>query len=269
MTIPGIVLAVACLFMREPKRGESEGADYQPSTQPRWKNYVRILKNKSFLYCCLGMAAMTFAVGGITTWMPTYVSYRLQKEDPELRELAVKDQNLADKKSLKLANASFGPIVAVGTLFSTILGGLLADWMRTRVRGSYFVMSGVSMIIGFGFFLAFLYSSFPVAWIYLFLTVFFVFANTGPTNTILANVVHPAMRQMAVALCIIIIHILGDVPSPWIISYVSGSKTNFFQGFLLVSGFILLSGIIWWLGAQHLERDTANASKMMDDEKQP
>ncbi len=268
MTIPGIVLAVLCLFMREPKRGESDGEDYQPSTQPRMQNYLRILKNKSFLYCCLGMAAMTFAVGGITTWMPTYVSIKLQQEDPAIIELAKQDQNQADKQSLKQANDTFGPIVAVGTLISTILGGILADWMRSRVRGSYFVLSGVSMILGFGFFIAFLYSSFPMAWVFMFLTVFFVFANTGPTNTILANVVHPAMRQMAVALCIVIIHIFGDVPSPWIISAVSGGKAHLFRGFILVSIFILISGIIWWMGARHLEQDTANSHKMMDDEKQ-
>ncbi|HMO36163.1 MAG TPA: MFS transporter, partial [Gemmatales bacterium] len=51
MAPPGVVLAAICFLMREPKRGESEGSDFKPSTAPRWRNYWKILTNKSFLYC--------------------------------------------------------------------------------------------------------------------------------------------------------------------------------------------------------------------------
>ena len=47
---------------------------------------------------------------------------------------------------------------------------------------------------------------FPAAWVFVFLTVFFLFFNTGPTNTILANVTHPSMRPTAFALNILVIH---------------------------------------------------------------
>jgi MFS family permease len=264
MLPPGLILGICCFFMREPKRGESEGADYQPSTAPRLQNYKRILKTKSFLYCTLGMTAMTFAVGGITSWMPTYVYNRQLREHPDLVQQHAENPEQAQKAALRQANTIFGAIVVVSSLLSTLLGGWVADWLRTRIRGSYFAFSGVSMFFGFGFFLAFLYSSFPTAWIFLFLTAFFIFANTGPTNTILTNVIHPAMRQMAVAINIFIIHSLGDVISPWIIGAVSVREEYLDRGFLLVSGMIFVGAVIWWLGARHLEADTANATKQLD-----
>lgn len=267
MVPPGLILAAFCFFMREPHRGEAEGEDFKPSTAPRWKNYYKIITNRSFMYCVLGMTAMTFAVGGITNWMPTYVYNRQLKEHPELIQHLAKDPEEAKTAALAQANTTFGTIVVVGSLLSTILGGLLADWLRARMKGSYFILSGVTMFFAFGFFLATIYSDFPHAWYFMFLTVFFVFANTGPTNTILANVIHPAMRQMAVAICILIIHSLGDVISPWIIGKVSGTEDHLDRGFLVVSAMIFVSGIIWCLGARHLERDTANAIHQLDDEK--
>lgn len=255
-------------FRRGTLPGEAEGEDFKPSTAPRWKNYYKIISNKSFLYCVLGMTAMTFAVGGITNWMPTYVYNRQLSEHPELIQQLAKDPAEAKTAALAQGNTTFGLIVVVGSLLSTILGGWLADRLRPRLRGAYFLVSGVTMFFAFGFFLATIYTSFPTAWYFLFLTVLFVFANTGPTNTILANVIHPAMRQMAVAICILIIHSLGDVISPPIIGLIAGDKEDFKSGFLVVSGMILLSGIIWCIGARFLEKDTANASHQLDDEKE-
>jgi predicted MFS family arabinose efflux permease len=270
MVPPGLLLATFCFFMREPKRGEADGQDYQRNTAPRWKSYRKILTNKSFLYCCLGMTAMTFAVGGMTAHMPTYVSYRLLQEDPALKEQFQQDPEQAKKDALRQANDSFGMIVVVGALLSTLAGGWAADALRARFPGSYFLVSGVTMFAGFGFFLLFLYTSLGLlGWLFLFLAIFFVFANTGPTNTILANVIHPTMRQMAVAICILIIHSFGDVISPWIIGNIAGSDAGLKQGFLVVSVMIFLSGIIWCLGARYLEKDTANAPFQLDDEKQP
>ena len=71
----------------------------------------------------------------------------------------------------------------------------------------------------------------------IFAAVFFMFLNTGPSNTILANVVHPAMRPAGFAVNILVIHVLGDVISPPIIGRVSG-YWNMSVGFTVVSAFL-------------------------------
>ena len=70
------------------------------------------------------------------------------------------------------------------------------------------------MLIAFPMTLLMIWSPFPWAWLFIFLTVFFLFFNAGPTNTILANVIHPSMRGSAYALNIFVIHALGDAISP-------------------------------------------------------
>jgi hypothetical protein len=48
-----------------------------------------------------------------------------------------------------------------------------------------------------------------------------LFASTGPINSAIVNLVAPTERATAVALSILAIHLLGDVPSPPIIGAIS------------------------------------------------
>ena len=80
------------------------------------------------------------------------------------------------------------------------------------------------MVLGFPCLLLVIYLPFPLAWVFLFLTIFCLFFNTGPTNTILANVTHASVRASAFALNIFIIHLLGDVISPPVIGWRCGAS---------------------------------------------
>src|SRR5439155_18687574 len=139
-------------------------------------------------------------------------------------------------------------IVVVSGLGATLLGGIVGDRLRPRFAGSYFLVSGLSMLVAFPLFLAVLYvpfRPFPWAWICIFLACFFLFFNTGPTNTILANVTHPSLRAPAFALNIFIIHALGDAISPKIIGmlakeFAKDGVPNMNAGFLAVSGLVLV-----------------------------
>src|SRR5437867_9012264 len=184
------------------------------------------------------MTAMTFAMGGIAFWMPRYIF--------KVRGWEAKGT----------VNILFGAIVVVAGLGATILGGWLGDRLRARFAGSYFLVSGLALMLGFPMILLVLWAPFPLAWIFVFLACFCLFFNTGPTNTILANVTHPSIRASAFALNILIIHALGDVISPLIIGAITdASGQNMNLAFLLVSALILVGGVLWLWGARYLEAD--------------
>lgn len=152
-----------------------------------------------------------------------------------------------------------GAIVVVSGLVATLLGGMLGDYLRNRgVRGAYFRVSGWGMVIAFPFFLAMLFSPFPLAWALLFVAVFFLFFNTGPMNTVLANVTRAEIRATAFAINIFVIHALGDAISPLIIGFVADLST-LHAAFVGVSLLIPLSGVLWVWGAKYLDADTAKA----------
>jgi len=237
VTLPGLVLGLWSFFMRDPPRGQADLAtETRPASVP-WREYLVLLRTPSYTLCTLGMAAMTFAIGGIAFWMPYYLESRPG----------------APSNSTML----FGVITAAAGLAATLLGGIAGDRLRRRFPGSYFLVSGTAMLAGFPIFLGVLHSSFPwTIWLLIFLTCFCLFFNTGPTNTILANVTHPSMRAIGFALNIFIIHAFGDVISPVIVGFLNDWFGDMNQSFLVVGIMFLAAGAFWLAGARHLQRDT-------------
>lgn len=238
VVIPGVVLGTWCLCMRDPPRGQADLGHGEKSAKVGRRDYLILLRTPSFVLCTLGMAAMTFAIGGISFWMPYYLEGRPG----------------APASSTRI----FGAITAVAGLVATLLGGLAGDKLRRRFPGSYFLVSGAAMLTGFPVFLAVLYLkvSFLWVWVLIFLTCFCIFFNTGPTNTIIANVTHPSLRAAGFALCIFVIHALGDVISPVIIGLLNDYFHDMNKAFLIVGLALLMSGVLWLWGARYLARDT-------------
>lgn len=145
-------------------------------------------------------------------------------------------------------NTIFGAITVVAGLLATLLGGIAGDALRSRFTGSYFLVSAAGLLCGFPFFVLLLYVPFPAAWILMFLAVFCLFFNTGPSNTILANVTHPSVRATAFALNIFIIHALGDAVSPPVIGWLS-DHYSMNTAFLFVSLMMVVGGLFWLFGA--------------------
>jgi MFS transporter, Spinster family, sphingosine-1-phosphate transporter len=113
-------------------------------------------------------------------------------------------------------------------------------------------------VLAWPFFVAALFVPFPLAWAFLFVAVFGLFFNTGPANTVLANVTRSEIRATAFAVNILIIHLLGDVISPPIIGLIEGFA-DLQTAFLIVSVSVPLGGLLWVLGARHLDADTKRA----------
>ncbi len=238
---PGVLLGLVCFFMKNPPRFEQEAQDNTPG-ESTWSIYKQLFANRSFVYNTLAMTALTFAIGGIAFWMPTYIH--------EFRKVG----------TLAGVNYTLGLIIVVSGLVATIAGGLLADALRKRVKGAYFSVSGWAMYLAAPCCVAFIFAPFPIAWGLLFAACFCLFLNTGPSNTALANTVIPAHRPAAFALNILIIHLLGDVLSPLAIGSVTDATGSMNNAMLMLAAVIVLGGFIWRVGAKHLDHDTQRVS---------
>jgi len=234
VTPPGLLLGVLCFLQRDPRVAAHQPAQQSPRRSLR--DYVRLFRTRSYLLNCVAQTLMTFVTGGLGFWVAAYLRYRNQSPD--------------------VGMTVFGLITVVAGLVSTLLGGVVADKLRSRFAGSYFWVSGIGMLIACPFFIATLYTPFPAAWVPMFFAIFFLFVNTGPSNTALANVSLPAVRATAFAVNILVIHALGDVQAFWLLGYIGG-HTNMHVAFLFVSGIIFLSGLVWLIGVKYLPADTA------------
>ena len=230
---PGLLLGLLCFWQRDPRVAANH---QQKSSRRSISDYLNLFRTRSYLINCIAMTLMTFVTGGLGFWVPAYLRYRNQ--------------------SPAVGMTIFGLITVVAGLVSTLLGGVIADRLRSRLPGSYFWVSGIGMLIACPIFVVALYIPFPAAWVAMFLAIFFLFLNTGPSNTALANVSLPAVRATAFAVNILVIHALGDVQAFWLLGYIGG-HTNMRVAFLVVSGIIFASGLAWLLGVKYLPADTA------------
>jgi MFS family permease len=231
---PGLLLGLLSFWQRDPRVATDRLAQKAPRRSLR--DYLHLFRTRSYLINCIAMTFMTFVTGGLGFWAPAYLRYRNQSPD--------------------VGMTIFGLITVIAGLGSTLLGGVIADRLRSRFAGSYFWVSGIGMLIACPFFVATLYIPFPAAWITMFLAIFFLFLNTGPSNTALANVSLPDVRATAFAANIFIIHAFGDVQAFWLLGFIGG-HANMHVAFLFVSGMILLSGVAWIIGVKYLPADTA------------
>ena len=227
--------------MRDPRGVRARGAAAKPPL--KLADVLALFRIRSYVFNTAAMTAMTFAIGGISFWLPRYL-YKDRATD------------FGGAPSLGSINLTFGTITVVAGLVATLLGGWVGDRVRRRFPSAYFLVSGFGIFLSFPCILAMLRTPFPAAWVFVFLAVFFLFFNTGPANAALANVTPPAMRATAFALNILIIHALGDAISPPLIGWIAG-QTGMNTAFLLVSITTALASAFWLIGARYLGRDTA------------
>ncbi|MBK9621627.1 MAG: MFS transporter [Candidatus Obscuribacter sp.] len=111
---PGIILGLLCLLMKDPRVPPKQSLARE---QSRMTQYRGFLKNRSFVLNTLAMTLMTFAIGGMAFWMPTYIhEYR-------------------NAGSLASVNIIFGAILVLSGLTATLLGGYLGRQARAAVQG--------------------------------------------------------------------------------------------------------------------------------------
>jgi MFS transporter, Spinster family, sphingosine-1-phosphate transporter len=223
---PGFVIAALYGWLgREPVRGAS---DHVQQTTSR-ATVTGLFRNPAFLTATFGLAALTFAMGGISTWVPTF-----------LHRFA--------GLSVGMASQTVSAITVLDGIAGTLVGGWVAQrWLRTNHRALYLLSFwSVALTLPCGALVFFG----PPTWAIpsLFAAEFFLFLNTGPLNAAIVNSVSAPVRATAVSLNLFCIHFFGDTFSPQIIGAISDRTGNLRLGLgatlisLVVSCAILLAG---------------------------
>ena len=225
--VPGLVIAALYGWLgREPERGS---CDHVRSTASR-STVLGLFRNSAFLTATLGLATLTFAMGGISAWVPTF---------------------LHRSAGLSVGNASLavGAITVIDGIAGTLAGGWLAQrWLRTDYRALYLLSFwSVALTLPCGALVFFG----PRAWAIpsLFAAEFFLFLNTGPLNAAIVNSVSAPVRATAISINLFCIHFFGDTFSPQIIGAISDrSNLRLGLGATLVS--LVISCVILRTGAR-------------------
>jgi len=243
--VPGLLLAIPIALLRTPPRG---GDDASPQTSKKKVStgYSALFRNRSFVCNTLAMAAMTFAIGGLAQWIPSFL-YRVHSLD------------------VAKGNTLFGATTVLAGILGTLAGGWLGDRWQKRNGKGYLLISGWGFLIGTPFAAwAILAPGLTACMSAIFIAEFFLFLNTGPLNTVIINVTNPTVRAMAFAVNIFFIHALGDAVSPSILGWLSDRWD--LRSALLVTPFAMaLAGIFCFICGRFVVQDMAQAEGELSD----
>jgi len=220
---PGFLLAIAVLFLKEPERGQFDSL----KATPERSTVVGLARNLAFLTATLGMAAMTFSLGGIQVWMPQFL---------------YSDRHY----TLQSANLTFGLIIVADGILAALAGGWLGDYLLRRMKSAYYLVSAAGMALGVPAMIIALFVKGRTMIPAIAVAAFFLLLNTAPLNAAVINSVDARIRATALAVNIFIIHILGDVLSPTMMGWVADRRSLQAAFILPVIAMVISSAILFY-----------------------
>ncbi len=213
--VPGLIMAVLVWRLREPVRGatdlpiETQTNDAEDNLRNSsdaesnltgareswWRVSLSILRSRDWLLSTIGYTMLTAALGAFATWATV---------------LLVRDKGMSETG----AAITLGVVVLLAGATGTFGGGWLSDRLVARRRNAYFLVCAVSTLLGVVPTLVAIASPDPRVYLpAITIAVTLLFTSNAPFHAILLESVPTAVRAMAVALNIVIIHAFGDAIS--------------------------------------------------------
>lgn len=218
--IPGLFLAILAWKLREPRRNEADEEEIAlypytlgevaeieepPHTIHVSSNVMSqfgtLLRIKTLVVLIIMQIFAYFVLGVNVVFLPTF----LQQKD-------------IFGLSSGTAGLFSGAVIVFAGLAGTVLGGYMADWLNRRHQGARVLICGIGFLLGApSFALAITSRSLLVFSIFFVLTTILLTIYTGPSTAATQDVVPSVLRASAVAVSLLIAHLLGDAFAPTLV----------------------------------------------------
>jgi MFS family permease len=276
--IPGLILALLAWRLREPRRNEADEQELEldPHSLANEleveevhsivvpKNVVSqfgtLLRIKTISVLILMQIFAFFVLGANVVYLPTYLQ---QKDTFGL--------------SSGTAGIFSGGVIVVAGIAGLLVGGFLSDVLNRRYPGARVLVCGIGFLLGApSLALALTIHSIALFSVFFILTVLLLNVYSGPSTAATQDVVPSALRASAVAISLLIAHLLGDAFSPLLVGVLANNfdpthGSHFANGIaghdlsiaLLITctPALVISGLIGIFGARWMKGDIAAAQQ--------
>jgi len=242
---PGFLLAVVVWCLPEPQKGASDyralGIETGGGTDSRI-SLGELMTNLSSVPTLLATYAAgtlnTFAAAGMIYWLPSF-AVRLHGFSAD----------------------SFGLLTGVLTVVAggagVLSGAYVADWLLRRTPAGRLLTISISSLIGGPVALAAVLTSARVPFVVLGgLAMFFFTAYIPCIAPLIHQVVKPHLRATAMAVYLLVIHVLGNATAPALIGWLSDRSGDLRQGMILAPLMAIASGVVGLWGVRFVREDT-------------
>ena len=245
LAVPGFVLAVLVLRIPDPTRPATpakEGADALLAVFRELSGAARrILSTRTLVAVFVGGALISFGMNGLVGWAPTFIS----------REMALSPA----KASLILGTYGLACGIA-----GTVAGGLVADWLRTRVPGAKLITTAIGFFIGAPLLIWLLFIRDLNWFVPVFCAAFFFLTwYNGPLTAVIFDVTPTRIATTVSGAYLMFIHLAGDAVAFPLVGFLS-DRFGLERAIIMLPIASLIGAAIVLSAVKALEGDTARAA---------
>ncbi|PWK07457.1 spinster family MFS transporter [Tumebacillus permanentifrigoris] len=233
--VPGLILAYLAWKLPLPK-------PVNAPTRPKFslRELGVLMKNRAFFWSALGYAGISFAFGAIVLFVPTFFQRELGYE-------------------LGTATMLAGALQVGAGLLGAPIGGYVADfWQKRDKRGRAYTLvlsMAASAILLWG---GLLFHSLTL----FFLSAFFMLWHVGVAASLIFDVTEPGVWNTANAFAMFMMHLLGDIPSPVIVGYIS-DKASLTTAFAVMPIAMLFASVCFWRASRHQSKESSKTPRLV------
>ncbi len=235
--LPGLILALAVPFLREPRPGASEPEPEAPREKPGREDIVRLLKEPRYALYLVGYTIRMLAVGGLFFWGAVYLH----------REYGVPNQD---------ATSFIGSSYLWTGVPGIFLGSALAGRLARTIPGAYARWLGMSEVLA-GIAVLLVLSFHPpliVAQALILSQMFFAGSSWGVINPLLFEIAPVRLRSVAASVALAVSSAGSTFLASQIVGLIS-DHVGIRNALFLVPGGYFVAAVIWF-GLATLQRGT-------------
>jgi MFS family permease len=231
--IPGIIIALLALGLREPSRGPR--SDLVPLSH--------LLAVPAFLALILSGVLITFTSVAIIFWGPEFV-----KE--------WKDFTQAE------AGVSLGVTVLVASLLGVLAGGFVADWLQKRYHYGRILTVALAFFAATPFTLWGLYTEEKrMVIVALFIAAFFMSWYHGPITAVIHDMMPRRAHSTSVGIYMFVTQLIGGVLGPFVVGQID-DRSTLFRGLQVAVGVMVAGACSLFLVIYFIRRDGLRHPKL-------
>jgi MFS family permease len=235
--LPGLLLAGLALLIREDPRGPRRAPSSPPAGSSLAIDLRHMIRSPAVVWINVSGIFITFFTGALIFWLPKFI---------------LATHYGGDEEYLDRVGTTFGILATGAGAAGVIIGSLVADRLE-RTRPGAGRLSAVAV----GVFLSapcaivgFLARDAWLVYTAVGLGVFFNVWYVGPILAALHDVVPPQFRGTATGAYLLLVHLLGDAISPFIVGVISG-QSSLRIGLMAATGVLLLGGVATLVAIPH------------------
>jgi MFS family permease len=246
--IPGALVAILFFFVKDyktvdlVKTVESGNAKQYKVRMGKMDIFREFIGTPSLVLTNLGFVGCIFTTTAIATWLPTFFH---RVEGIPMSQAGIKTA------AIMLLAIIGGP-----------LGGFLADaWFKKKVSGRLLFPAITTMINAVVIFSAFAFFSGQALFVVLLLQGVLSVAFAPAAITVTQEVIHPGLRAISYAVCVIVQNTFGAFMAPMVMGAISDSY-GIKAAMTVLPAFLVVSAILFFAGAFFYEKDMGKVEKV-------